>query len=67
MSKITEKTAIDRSIELTVENTEMLEKLTNYIGNHMDSNPDEINWCNVGDAGHVNEQLKNIVNFLGIK
>ena len=67
MSKITEKTALDRFIELTIENINMIEKLTNYIGNHMDTNPDEINWCNVGDAGHVNEELKDIVTFLGLK
>ena len=58
--------AIDRFMELTAENTKILEKLTNYITNNMDTNPDDINWCGVGDAGHVNEELKDIVSFLGL-
>ena len=59
--------AIDRFIGLTAENTKMLEKLTSHMEDHMETNPDNINWANVGDAGRVNEGLKDITEFLGIK
>ena len=59
--------ALERFMDLSTENTKLLKKLTTYISNNMNTESTDINWGNVGDAGHVNEGLKDITEFLGIK
>ncbi len=55
---------INRFNELTTENLKMLETLKNYFVNHMYVNRKDINWADVGNAAHVNEELKSIIKFL---
>jgi len=45
---------------------ERLETLRLYVDDHMECDPDEVHWGHVGSAGHVLEQLDELVNFLGI-
>ena len=44
-----------------------LDELQEYIGNHMDTNPDEINWGDAGTAEKVSADLNNILLFLGLR
>jgi helix-turn-helix protein len=53
---------ITNSAEITIQ----LETLKNYCDNHMEFNPDEINWSHVGTSGHVLELLAEINEFLGL-
>jgi hypothetical protein len=39
---------------------EHLEQLQNYVDNHMEYNPDEINWGHVGTAAHYLASLKQL-------
>jgi len=36
----------------------MLKRLSDTAADHFDTNPDEINWGNVGDIGDIEEKLK---------
>jgi len=47
---------------------EKLELIQNHcIENNMELNPENVHWGHVGNAGHVNELLDEIINFLRIK
>jgi hypothetical protein len=37
---------------------ELITRLTRHLDDHMEVAPDEVNWANVGDAGHLVELLK---------
>jgi len=59
------ETAIDAFIEKNQNALEKLEIIKTALNNHMGTNPDDINWANVGDLGYINEQLDNILGFIG--
>ena len=40
--------------------SERLAELTEYIENHMDTHPDEINWGHVGTSGYFVERLSEL-------
>ena len=58
--------ALSAFIGKIAEAKEKIEALGDFVENHMGYSPDEVNWAHVGDAGHVLEQLDEILNFLGI-
>jgi hypothetical protein len=43
-----------------------LELLRWFADNHMECDPEEVHWGHVGSAGHVLEQLNELIDFLGI-
>ena len=65
MEKTNEK-ALDAFIGKVAEINKKLELLRGFMENHMDCDPEEVNWGHVGSAGHVVEELDNLINFLGI-
>ena len=50
-----------------MEAQEKIEVLKAYFENHMEENPEEINWGHVGNAAHTVELLNEMHEFLGIK
>lgn len=46
---------------------EKLDVLNEYMDNHMDTSPEEINWGHVGSANHIRELLDGIIEFANIK
>ena len=40
--------------------------LRDYADNHMECDPEEVNWGHVGTAGHIVNQLNELIEFLGI-
>ena len=63
--KDNEKAVIDFTKAIQV-NNDLLLNIMNHMDNHMDINPDEVNYGHVGNAIHVLEQLKSITEFLNI-
>lgn len=59
-------TALDAYVVAIHELSEKLTTLTQYAENHGNVNPDDVNWGHVGSLGHVNEELNDLMNFLGI-
>jgi hypothetical protein len=43
-----------------------LELLRGFMENHMECEPEEVNWGHVGSADHVLEQINELIDFLGI-
>ena len=43
-----------------------LEALTEYAGNHMNYDPEEINWGHAGSAQHLNSLLNDIMISFGL-
>ena len=39
---------------------ELVTLIARHLDNHMEVGPDEVNWAHVGDAGRINESLKEI-------
>jgi hypothetical protein len=66
MAKNNEK-ALNAFIGKIVEISERLELLRGYVDNHMECDSEDVNWGHVGSAGHVLEQLDELIEFLGIK
>ncbi|MCL2093803.1 MAG: hypothetical protein FWH12_06375 [Treponema sp.] len=58
--------ALNAFIGKIAEASEKAGTLSDFIQNHLGYSPEEVNWGHVGDAGHVLEQLDEILNFLGI-
>ena len=58
--------ALNAFIEKIGKINERLETLRSYVDNHMECNPEEVNWGDVGSASHVLEQLDELISFLGI-
>lgn len=46
---------------------EKLDVLNEYMDNHMDTSPEEINLGHVGSANHIRELLDGIIEFANIK
>jgi hypothetical protein len=44
-----------------------IEALKNLAENHMNYEPETVNWGHVGSAAHVLEQLSEITDFLGLE
>jgi len=65
MAKTNEK-ALNAFIGRIVEINEKVETLRWFADNHMEIDPEEVNWGHVGSAAHVVELLDEIINFLGI-
>ena len=47
--------------------SEQLTELQEYVDNHMETDPEDINWGDVGSAEKVVSDLNNIMIFLGLK
>ena len=62
----TNEKAVNAFMLRVMEAQEKIEVLKAYFENHMEENPEEINWGHVGNAAHAVEQLNEIINFLGI-
>jgi hypothetical protein len=58
--------ALNAFIGKIAEINDRLELLRWFVDNHMECVPEEVNWGHVGSASHVVEQLKELIDFLGI-
>ncbi len=58
--------ALDEYVKVIHEMSSKLAALTQYADNHGNVNPDDVHWGYVGTINHVNEELTNLINFLGI-
>ena len=47
--------------------SEQLTELQEYVDNHMETSPKNVNWGDVGSAEKVIEDLNNIMAFLGLR
>ena len=47
--------------------TEQLAAIQAHMDNHMETNPEDINWGHVGSTGKIIEDLNNVMVFLGLK
>ena len=65
MAKTNEK-ALAAFIEKMGEVNNRIETLKHFCNDHMEFDPEGINWSHVGTAGHVLEQLTEITEFLGL-
>jgi len=65
MAKNNEK-ALSNFIGKIGEIHDRLELLRWYADNHMDCQPEEVNWSHVGSAAHIVNQLNELIEFLGI-
>lgn len=54
------RTAIDAFISAKLEIDNMLERLKALSDDHFNSNPDEINWADVGTLDHYRAKLREI-------
>lgn len=43
-----------------------LEILNEYVGSHMNTDPDEVNWGHVGSATYLNSMLEQITESFGL-
>ena len=59
--------ALDSFIDKVGQINERLDALQLYFSNHMNCDPDEVDWGHVGSASHALNQLDEIIEFLGIK
>jgi len=57
----TEETALDRFMTNVFEIRDSLEIIQAAADEHFDTNPDKVNWGDVGTAAHINKQLQDIV------
>ena len=55
---------IDKFMPLVSEAEELSEKIREYIGAHMNADPENVSWGNVADAKRLIEDLKNIVEYI---
>ncbi len=64
---VAEHRALSEFIGKTAGLTSDLGRLTDYIENHCDTDPDQIGWGHVGNLGRVEELLEEIMAFLEIE
>lgn len=57
--------ALDAFITKTMNARDILDTIRAELDEHMNVNPDKVNWAHVGDIGHVTEMLNEIAQFLG--
>ncbi len=57
---------IDRFIALVAESSARLDALQGLASDHLGYGPDEITWAHVGTAAHLNQQLLEIQQTLGM-
>ena len=60
------ESAVNAFIARVMEAQEKIEVLKAYFENHMEENPEEINWGHVGSAAHSVELLNELTEFLGL-
>ena len=53
--------ALGRFMEIHGDLESMNKKLAETLGNHLEYNPDEVNWTHVGTAHHIAEQMEQIL------
>jgi len=54
----TNETALNKFMTNIAEATALLEELSEYFADHMQVNPDDVNWGHVGDASYFLEKMK---------
>ncbi|MBF0182679.1 MAG: hypothetical protein HQM03_21915 [Magnetococcales bacterium] len=63
MQTKTNEQALDAFIARKVRIDEMLTRLQALSNDHFYTDPDTLNWGHVGDLGHIEAQLQQIVDF----
>jgi len=56
--------ALDKFVENIVVSRRLLKSIKEKLDNHMNVNPNSVNWSHVGDSQHVLESLREIDRFL---
>ena len=56
--------AMTAFLESIGKSRELLAEIQEYVDNHMETDPDQINWGDVGSAVRLQESLTDIANFL---
>lgn len=59
--------ALDAFLRNVSRATDLAQALEAHISNHLDTDPDEVNWGHVGSAGKAVEDLEALCKFLGLK
>ena len=62
-----ENKAIDDFIATCWEIVEMCNRIADFHENHCEIGPDEVTWAHVSDNEHVIEQLREIMEFIGLE
>jgi len=64
MTVTTDEKALDEFMKTITDIDDKLTIIKAHAGNHFDTNPNRVNWSNVGSAKHVKEMLQEIVDFI---
>lgn len=58
--------ALDKFVANVSASSGLLQSLTQYIDNHMEVDPDEVNWGHVGDSASLRNTLEELVQKFGL-
>lgn len=58
------QTALEAFLQNKAEIEAKLARLTALAEEHFDTNPDDLNWADVGTLAHMNTQLTHITDFM---
>lgn len=61
------QTALDAYVARVESIRRQAQALLDAAGDHFGTAPDDVTWTRVGSLGHVDEQLKEVLEFLNIK
>ena len=45
----------------------LIDSIKEFVDDHLEADPDKVNWTNVGDAGHLRKMLMDIIEMFRIK
>jgi hypothetical protein len=60
----TNNKALDKFVTTIVECQKIVSDLQKAVDNHLDTNPDTLNWANVGDAQRLLEDLREVQEYV---
>jgi len=61
---MTNEKALMAFMSKIAETKTLLQELQNHIDDHMEVNPDDVNWSHVGDAGRLLEDVTTITDWV---
>ena len=60
----TNEKSLDEFISTCGDITSLAYQIQEHAGNHFDTDPDCVNWSDVGNAKHVKEMLQEVLDFI---
>lgn len=55
------QTALDKFVANVAASQALLESLKQHLDNHLEVDPDEVNWGHVGESGRIRDHLQELV------